>query len=38
MTQTLPGKWKSEQIYTLMKVYVERGLATKAVKKCNASY
>ena len=38
MTEQLPGKWKSEKIYTLMKAYVEKGLATKAVKKCNASY
>ena len=29
---------KSEQIYRLMKTYVEQGLAEKAVKKCNASY
>ena len=34
----LQGKWKSEEIYMLMKAYVEAGLAANAVKKCNATY
>ena len=29
---------KTKQIYTLMKAYVEGGLAEKAIKKCNAIY
>ena len=31
-------QWKSEEIYKLIKAYVEAGLAKNAVKKCNASY
>ena len=38
MTSQLEGKWKSEEIFLLMKAYVERGLASKAVKVCNACY
>lgn len=41
-TTTAPAQkkseWKSEEIYQLMKAYVEAGLAKNAVKKCNASY
>lgn len=31
-------QWKSEEIYRLIKAYVEAGLAKNAVKKCNSSY
>ena len=31
-------EWKSENIFRLMKAYVEAGHAKSAVKKCNASY
>ncbi len=37
-SENLPGLWKTEQIYVLMKAFVEAGLASKAVKKCNANY
>ena len=29
---------KTKEVYTLMKAYVEAGLADKAVKKCNSIY
>jgi 3-hydroxyacyl-CoA dehydrogenase/3a,7a,12a-trihydroxy-5b-cholest-24-enoyl-CoA hydratase len=32
------SEYKSDEIYLLMKAYVEAGLAKNAVKKCNASY
>ncbi len=31
-------QYKSEEIFKLIKAYVEAGLAKNAVKKCNASY
>ena len=37
-TEKLSGKWKSEQIYMLMKGVILAGEATKAIKKCDALY
>ena len=32
------SQWKSEEIFRLIKAYVEAGMAKNAVKKCNALY